>query len=104
LGVNPKIRELRSWAAVGAALAIGKQYALRTVDAEAPWHQRRYGSAFHKWGKQHGFGSMRASDRSYAIELHENLKAITASQATLLERERRRLIGAITYKIFRTNR
>jgi len=36
----------------------------------------------------------RPSDRSYAIELHENLKAITKWRATLPERQRRRLIGA----------
>jgi hypothetical protein len=37
---------------------------------------------------------MRPSDRRNAVELHENLKAITAWRATLPERERRRLIGA----------
>jgi hypothetical protein len=44
--------------------------------------------------KAHGFGSMRASDRSHAIELHENYAAITAWRLTLPERECRRLIGA----------
>jgi hypothetical protein len=43
--------------------------------------------------KAQGFGSMRASDRSHAIELHENFTAITAWRATL-PAERRRLIGA----------
>jgi len=73
-------------------LSIGKQYALRTIDPEAPWHRRRYGYSFSKWARQYGFGSKRASDRSHAIELHENLKAITAGNPA--RRERRRLIGA----------
>jgi hypothetical protein len=37
---------------------------------------------------------MRASDRSYAIQLHENIGAITAWRAGLSDRERGRLIGA----------
>lgn len=44
--------------------------------------------------KECGFGFMRPSDRSNAIELHENLRAITAWRAKPPERERRRLIGA----------
>ena len=39
------------WKKIGAALAIGKQYALRTIDPEAPWYQRRYGHTFSKWIK-----------------------------------------------------
>lgn len=89
-----KSESFEGWAAIGAALVIGKQYALRTVDPDAPWHQRRYGYAFHKWAQQNGFGSMRASDRSHAIELHENLKAITAWRDDLPQRERRRLVSA----------
>ena len=38
-----KSESFEGWAAIGAALVIGKQYALRTVDPDAPWHQRRYG-------------------------------------------------------------
>jgi hypothetical protein len=89
-----RAESFEAWCRIGAALAVGKQYALRTIDPKAPWHQRRYGYAFYKWAQQHGFSSMRPSDRSHAIELHENLAAVTAWRATLPDRERRRLIGA----------
>jgi hypothetical protein len=42
----------------------------------------------------HGFGTMRPSDRSHAIELHENLAAIIVWRDGLPERQRNRLIGA----------
>ena len=46
-----KAESFEAWKAVGAALSIGKQYALRTIDPEAPWYQRRYGHTFSKWIK-----------------------------------------------------
>jgi hypothetical protein len=88
-----RAESFEAWCRVGAALAFGKAYALKATGANAAWG-RRYSLAFSVWMKETGFGFMRPSDRSNAVELHENLKAITAWRATLPERERRRLIGA----------
>jgi hypothetical protein len=81
------------WKKIGAALSIGKQWALLTVDLDAPWHQRRYGAKFSKWLQAHGFDAMRPSDRSDAITLFENREAIDRWRATLSEKQRRRLRG-----------
>jgi hypothetical protein len=85
-----RAESFEAWCRIGAALAVGKAYALK---ANAAWG-RTYSLAFGAWMKECGFGFMRSSDRSNAVELHENLKAITAWRITLPERERRRLIGA----------
>jgi len=81
------------WKKIGAALAIGKQYALRTIDPEAPWHQQRYGARFSQWLQQHGFNAMRPSDRSYAITLFENCESIERWRQTLSDKQRSRLRG-----------
>jgi hypothetical protein len=88
-----RAESFEAWCRIGAALAVGKAYALKATGANAAWG-RNYSLAFGAWMKECGFGFMRPSDRSYAVELHENLKAITAWRITLPERERRRLIGA----------
>ena len=88
-----RAESFEAWCWIGAALAVGKAYALKATGANAPWG-RNYSLAFGAWMKECGFGFMRPSDRSNAVELHENLKAITAWRITLPERERRRLIGA----------
>jgi len=41
-----------------------------------------------------GFAAIRASDRSWAIALHENIGAITAWRATLSDKQRGRLRSA----------
>jgi hypothetical protein len=82
-----------SFNSIGAALAIGKTHALRLSGANAPWGQN-YCRQFSTWAKEHGFGTLRASDRSYAIALHENIGAITAFRAGLSDRERGRLVTA----------
>jgi hypothetical protein len=88
-----KAESYEAWKAIGAALAIGKAHALRVTGANAAWGST-YSRAFSCWIKEHGFGEMRPSDRSHAIELHENLAEITAWRDGLPERQRRRLIGA----------
>jgi hypothetical protein len=88
-----KAESFEAWKAIGAALAIGKAHALRVTGANAPWG-RNYSREFGAWIKQHGFDTMRPSDRSYAIELHENRAAIAAWRDSLPEHKRRRLIGA----------
>ena len=65
-----KAESFESWKAIGAALAISKRHALKVTSANGAWG-RNYSREFGTWMKQHGFGSMRASDRSHAIELHE---------------------------------
>jgi hypothetical protein len=60
---------------IGAALSIGKQVALRSTGVNQAWGST-YSKAFGKWMHDHGFGDMRPSTRSVAIELHENIDAI----------------------------
>jgi hypothetical protein len=92
-----KAESFAAWAAIGKALAIGKAHALRTVDTNAPWWQRRYGYRFNEWLKTNGFFSgMTPSVRSVAIELYENLPAIEAWRATLSEKQRRSLIHPLS--------
>jgi hypothetical protein len=88
-----KAESFEAWCRLGAGLAYRKRYALRVTGANRAWG-RNYSRAFSAWMKQCGFGFMRPSDRSNAIELHENFAAITAWREHLPERERRRLIGA----------
>jgi hypothetical protein len=82
-----------NWVAIGSALAIGKAHALRVTGSNAAWGQN-YSCEFGQWMKDHGFGAMRPSDRSVAIELVENLAAIESWRQTLSERKRRRLNSA----------
>src|SRR5690348_13116190 len=49
-----------AWVAIGKALAIGREYALKLTGANAP-RGRRYSLAFSDWAKQHGFGGMEKS-------------------------------------------
>jgi hypothetical protein len=91
-----KAHSFEAWKAVGAALAIGKAYAQRIADDGQTWRGRNYIYAFSRWMKAHGFGDMPKSVRSVAIELHENIAAITAWRATLPERQRRRLVHPLS--------
>jgi hypothetical protein len=81
-----------AWCRIGAALHIGKTHALRTTGANCAWGST-YSRAFNTWMNEYGFGAMRASDRSHAIDLHENLEAIEQWRATLPDKQRRRLQG-----------
>jgi len=65
-----KAESFEGWKAIGAALAISKRHALKVTSANGAWG-RNYSREFGTWMKQHGFGFIRASDRSHAIELHE---------------------------------
>jgi hypothetical protein len=85
-----KAESFEGWRRIGAALAIGKAHALRFSGANAPEGQN-YCREFSTWAKEHGFGTMRASDRSYAIAFYENIGSITAWRATLSDRQRNRL-------------
>jgi hypothetical protein len=80
-----------NWMRIGRALVVGKQFALRTVGANAPWG-RTYSRVFGEWMHQHGFASLCPSARSHAVELAEHAAEITRWRDSLPERERRRLI------------
>ena len=90
-----KVESFESWKAIGAALAVGKAYALRVTGANQAWG-RNYSGEYGAWIKQHGFEKMAKSVRSVAIELHENARAIEAWRATLPERQRQRLVHPLS--------
>jgi hypothetical protein len=87
-------RQAARFNSIGAALSVGKAHALKVTGANRAIGQH-YCCAFSQWAKANGFYSMRASDRFYAIALHENLTAITAWRDALPEHKRRRLIGRL---------
>jgi hypothetical protein len=90
-----KAGSFASWRAIGKALAVGKAHALKASGAKQAWGSG-YSRAFCDWTKRHGFERMPKSVRSVAIELHENISAITAWRETLPDRERRRLIHPLS--------
>ena len=77
-----KADTFEGWKAIGAALSIGKSFALRATGANAAWG-RNYCRVFGGWIKQHHFDRMAKSVRSVAIELHENVHAIEAWRANI---------------------
>jgi hypothetical protein len=83
------------WVAVGKALAVGRDFALRVTGANRP-EGRRYCAEFSQWIEQHGFAGMQKSVRSVAIELAENIEAVEQWRATLPERQRRRLMHPLS--------
>ncbi len=90
-----KAESFEAWKHIGAALAIGKSYALKVTGANAPWGQN-YSREFSDWIKQHGFDKMAKSVRSVAIALHENAPAIEAWRATLPEKQRKLLVHPLS--------
>jgi hypothetical protein len=74
-----KLGSFSAWCKIGAALAIGRAYALRVSGASEPWG-RNYTHAFSRWAKVHGFKGMPPATRSWAIALHENLAARTVTR------------------------
>jgi hypothetical protein len=87
-----KAESFEAWARIGAALSIGKAYALRVTGANQAWGSA-YSKAFSEWMTAHGFGKMPKPVRSHSIELHENISAIEQWRATLSEQQRRKLQG-----------
>jgi hypothetical protein len=88
-------RSFESWKTIGAALSVGKRHALRVTGADRAWG-RNYSREFGEWMKRHGFEAMPKSTRSVAIELTENIEAITAWRDTLPERQRKRLVHPLS--------
>ena len=77
-----KAESFDGWKAIGAALAIGRDYALRSSGATAPMG-RPYSHVFSAWCKQHGFDNMKPATRSWCLALNANLAAITAWRDSL---------------------
>jgi hypothetical protein len=90
-----KTESFDGWLAIGRALQIGRDYALRTSGANSAMG-RLYCREFSIWIEGHGFRGMKKSVRSVAIELAENSAAITAWRDSLPERQRRRLIHPLS--------
>jgi hypothetical protein len=90
-----RVESFEGYAAIGRALAVGRDYALKATGANAPMG-RRYSLAFSDWIKRHGFVGMQKSVRSVALELHANIEAITAWRNGLPERQRKRLIHPLS--------
>jgi hypothetical protein len=77
-----KAQSFENWKLIGAALAIGKQRALRATGANDT-SSRHYIKWFSRWLLENGFGVMKPHTRSWAIALHENAEAITAWRDSL---------------------
>jgi hypothetical protein len=90
-----KSQSFGGWLAIGKALLIGREAALRSTGANAPMG-RRYCLVFSQWINAHGFTGMQKSVRSVAVELAENAKAITTWRDSLPERQRRRLVHPLS--------
>jgi hypothetical protein len=82
-----------NWKAIGAALKIGRDFALKSTGANRP-EGRTYCAAFNGWLQTHRF-EMEKSVRSAALEMIENISAIEVWRATLSEKQRRRLAGPL---------
>jgi hypothetical protein len=90
-----RAESFEGYAAIGRALAVGRDYALKATGANAPMG-RRYSVAFSEWVKRHGFVGMQKSVRSVTLELHANIEAIIAWRDGLPERQRRRLVHPLS--------
>jgi hypothetical protein len=77
-----KLGSFSAWCKIGAALAIGREYALRASGASSPMG-RPYSWTFSAWCRKHGFGSMSPAIRSWCLALNENLAAISAWRDSL---------------------
>jgi hypothetical protein len=84
-----------SWLAIGKALAVGRDFAMRATQTNRP-QGRRYCAEFSQWLARYGFSGMQKSLRSVCIDLAENSDAITKWRDGLPERQRRRLIHPLS--------
>jgi len=77
------------WRAVGEALKIGKDAALKAANAKSP-HGRTYVRIFGAWLREHGLDEIRSAHRYRLLMCIENIAAIEAWRAGLPERQRDR--------------
>jgi hypothetical protein len=87
-----KAESFENWKLIGAALAIGKQHALRATGANDT-SSRHYIKCFSRWLVDNGFGIIKPQTRSWAIALFENAEAVTRFRDSLPERQRKRLVN-----------
>lgn len=90
-----KAETFDGWKAIGKALQMGRDHALRSTGANRPMG-RRYCEVFSEWITQHHFDKMPKSVRSVAIELNENLSAIESWRQTLSEKQRKQLVHPLS--------
>jgi hypothetical protein len=90
-----KAESFESWKAIGRALQVGRDYAMRATGANRPMG-RNYSRAFSEWINQHHFDRMPKSTRSMALELNENISAIEQWRATLTDKQRQRCIHPLS--------
>jgi hypothetical protein len=90
-----KAESFAGWLAIGKALQVGKEVALKSTGANSAWGQV-YSKAFSEWIKRHHFDRMPSPTRSVAIELAENAEAITVWRDSLPEKQKRRLVHPLS--------
>ena len=83
------------WLAIGRALQIGRDHAMKVTGANRPMGQI-YCKEFSAWIDQHGIKKMAKSVRSVAIELAEHGDEITAWRDSLPERQKKRLVHPLS--------
>jgi hypothetical protein len=76
--------------AIGAALLIGRSYAMRVNGVSIP-KGRGYSLTLRRWMKANGFATMSNATRKHIIVLTENAGAIERWRAGLPEQERNRI-------------
>jgi hypothetical protein len=80
--------DLDRWCLVGAALNIGRQWALKVTGANRP-AGGMYSRAMGKWCAENHFGQMAKTARSYALAIFEHAGEIEQWRQTLPERQQR---------------
>jgi hypothetical protein len=88
-----KTHSFEAYKAIGAALLIGRDHAMKAVGVDTP-HGRRYSGAFRQWMQNYGFGGMPEVTRKHIVMLTENAAAIESWRAGLPQRERNRIGNA----------
>jgi hypothetical protein len=77
------------WLTVGTALLAGRAEAMRVAETNRPFGSR-YGKAFGKWLRQHGFDEISTQERHKCILCLQN-RDVVAWRATLPEAKQRKL-------------
>jgi hypothetical protein len=91
--LTQKSASFENWRAIGQALTIGRDIAVRASGVTTGKH---YAKGFYAWANQYGFAGMHKSERWAAVDLAENIDAIEAWRSTLPEKERQRLINPLS--------
>jgi hypothetical protein len=81
---------LEAWRSIGAALAVGRSYALRMSNCE-DINAHLYRRTFSKWLGQHGFNAMPLGVRHWALQLHDAGEPLAQWWTTLSDNKKRRL-------------